>query len=61
MGFVKRAVCGLLLPPDGQSKAICLLLIGSVYINPLAIWSICCKNAYRWFSAKVVIVKPVAG
>ena len=30
-------------------------------MNSLAIWSICCKTAYRWFGAKAVIVKPIAG
>ena len=43
------------------NQKLFLLLIGSACINPLAIWSICCKNAYRWFGAKAVIVNPVAG
>jgi hypothetical protein len=38
-----------------------LLLIGSACINPLVIWSICCKIAYRWFGAEPVFVKLVAG
>jgi len=37
-----------------------LLLVGSASINPLAICSICCNTAYRWFAVTLMIVKPGA-